>query len=123
MIGTSSGFQDQVRGSHVAVVKIEIVQNGAVVMTLNVHAGQVDADRTAAQLRRFNAQVADPDGTLTPAGLRDALSPFGTLARVYRGVRVPAIAESGDTFVAQADWATGTFDHTVATTGGALQLG
>lgn len=123
MIGTSAGFQTQVKGSHVAVIKLDVVQNGAVVLTLNVHGGQVDADRTAAQLRRFTADVADPDGTLTPAGVRDALAPFGTLVRVYRGVRVPAITETGQTFVAQADWLTGTFDHTIATVGGALQLG
>lgn len=123
MIGTSAGFQTQVKQSHIAVVKVDIVQNGAVVLTLNVHGGQVDADRSAAQLRRFTADVSDPDGTLTPAGVRDVLAPFGTLARVYRGVRVPAIAEAGATFVAQSDWVGGTFDRTVATVGGALQLG
>lgn len=123
MIGTSDGFQEQVKQSHVSVAKVEVVQNGAVVLTLAVHSGQVDADRTAAQLRRFDAQVADPDGTLTPAGVRDVLAPFGTLVRPYRGVRVPDIAESDATFVAQADWLTGTSMSTVATVGGALQLG
>lgn len=122
MIGTSVGFQREVRQSHVAASKVEIIQNGQVVLTLAVHGGSVDADRTAAQLRRFTAQVADPDGSLTPEGLRDKLAPFGTLARVYRGVRVPAISETEEIFVTATDWATGTFDHTVAT-GGVLQLG
>lgn len=123
MIGTSVGFQREVQQSHVAAAKVDIIQNGTIVLTLAVHGGSVDADRTAAQLRRFTAQVADPDGSLTPEGLRDKLAPFGTLAKVYRGVRVPAITETGDIFVTQADWNTGTHDHTVATAGGALQLG
>lgn len=123
MIGTSAGFQTQVKQSHVATSKVDVVQNGQIVMTLNVHGGSVDADRTAAQLRRFDAVVADPDGTLSPATVTDALSPFGTLVNVYRGVRVPDINEVGQTFVSQSDWLTGTFDRMVATSGGALQLG
>lgn len=122
MIGTSAGFQREVRQSHVAAAKVDIVQNNTVVLTLAAHGGSVDADRTAAQLRRFTAAVADPDGTLTPDGLRDKLAPFGTLARVYRGVRVPIITEVERVYVAADDWATGTFDHTVAPSG-VLQLG
>jgi hypothetical protein len=123
MIGTSQEFQDAVRRSHNPVAKVEVVQDGAVVRTLDVHAGQVDADRTAAQMRRFTAQVADPTGELTPARIRDLLAPFGTVLRLYRGVRIQEISEVSDDDSTQAQWAQGTLTYLVATSGNALELG
>lgn len=86
--GVSQAFADAVRGEHVVISRIEVERNGLVVARLAAHAGRVDADRSAAHLRRFSAEVADETGELTPGDVRDVLAPFGTVVRVYRGVRL-----------------------------------
>lgn len=123
MIGTSDAFRDLVRRPHEALARVDVVRDGAVVRTLPVHRGSVDADRSGRFLRRFTATVADPDGELTPAGIRDLLAPFGTQLRIHRGVRIPAVASVTDTDDTTAEWAAGTHTGTSASASGDLVLG
>jgi len=123
VIGTSEAFQAAVRGPHTAVCKVEVVRDGAVVATLDVHDGSVDADRSAAQLRRFTAEVADPRGELTPRYLRDMLTPFGTQVRLFRGVLLPGVRTVSHEFAGTADWVTGLSNNIITTGDGALELG
>lgn len=123
MIGVSEQFQRAVKGPHQHVALVEVVQNGAVVRTLAIHAGAVDADRSNRILRRFTASVADPTGELTPASIRDLLAPFGTVLRIHRGVRIPVVTRLVDIDETAARWAEGTRVNTVADAGGDLVLG
>lgn len=88
MQGFSNAFAATVQNNHTAVVVVQAVQNGKVVATLPVHAGSVTADRTAAQLRTFQFELVDTDGTLTPTGMTSLLAPFGTRVQLFRGVRI-----------------------------------
>lgn len=112
-----------VRSAHEHRALVEVVRDGAVVRTLAVVRGSVDADRSGRILRRFDAVVTDPTGELTPAGIRDLLAPFGTELRLYRGVRVPDQTHLVDIFDTQAQWDTGTRSGTVADSVGDLVLG
>ena len=123
MIGTSPEFQVAVRGPHLHVARVDVVRDGAVVRTLDVHRGSVDADRSNRILRRFDAQVADAAGELTPAGIRDLLAPFGVVLRLYRGVRIPVVTRLSAIDDTQAQWAAGTRSGTSADPGGDLVLG
>jgi hypothetical protein len=88
MQGFTAEFAETVQRSHTAVVLAEVIQNGKVVATLDVHAGSVNADRTAAQLRTMEFEVVDRNGTITPSGMTSLLAPFGTFIQLYRGVRI-----------------------------------
>lgn len=123
MIGTSQAFQDHVSGPHEHVARVEVIRDGAVIRTLSVHSGSVDADRSNRILRRFSAGVADADGELTPEGIRDLLAPFGTVLRLYRGVRIPVVTAIRDIDDTQADFTAGTRVNTVANAQGELVLG
>lgn len=112
-----------VRAAHEHRALVVVVRDGAVVRTLAVVRGSVDADRSGRILRRFDAVVTDPTGELTPAGIRDLLAPFGTELRLYRGVRVPDQTHLVDIFDTQAQWDTGTRSGTVADSVGDLVLG
>lgn len=123
MIGTSSEFQEQVSGPHEHVAYAEVERDGAIIDKLAVHSGSVDADRSGRILRRFEAGVADPTGRLTPEGVRDLLAPFGTIVRLYRGVRIPMVVTMRDVDDTAADWTAGTRDGTIANSEGDLVLG
>jgi hypothetical protein len=88
MQGRSSAFDATARKPHTAVSRVDVIQNGKVVDQLNVHAGSVTADRTAAQMRSFQVEVSDPAGTLTPEGMSSEIAPFGTRVQIWRGVRI-----------------------------------
>lgn len=88
MQGRSQGFDATVQKSHTAVVSAQVIKDGKAVITLEPHAGSVTADRTAAQMRTFEFEIIDRDGTLTPKGMNSPLAPFGALIQVGRGVRI-----------------------------------
>ena len=97
MIGASREFNDLVQApGQTIVARVDVQQLGAIVRTLPIHSGQVEADRSNKTLRRFSCEVADPDGQLTPDNLRDLLMPFGTLLRPYRGLRIPIVDHAID---------------------------
>lgn len=99
MQGHSAEFDAAVRNSHVAVSRADLIADGKVIRELEVHAGSVTADRTAAQMRSFSIDVLDRDGTLLPAGMGSDLAPFGARVQVYRGVRI----SNTETVVAKYD--------------------
>lgn len=117
MIGHTQEFADAVRGEHNAAFLVEVEREGVIVRTLDVHAGVVDANRAAAHLRRFSASVADPTGELTPVGIRDVLAPFGTVIRMYRGVRHTEITQARQVDDLASEWATGAHVSTTAEEG------
>lgn len=123
MSGASAALREVVRGPHAVDSRAEVLREGVVVRTLAVHAGRVDADRTAAHLRRFAASVADPTGELTPYQVRDLLAPFGTEVRLYRGARIPKVIDVTALDDTAAQWATGTHTGTGVDPAGALVLG
>lgn len=123
MIGTSEAFREAVSTAHEHVALVEVVDDGAVVSTLRVHSGSVDADRSNRILRRFECAVSDPDGTLTPEGIRDLLAPFGRTLRLHRGVRIPMVVAVTDVDDTPTEWAAGTRTDTVANAEGDLVLG
>src|SRR5437879_3128868 len=92
MQGRSAEFDTYVSKPHRAVPRADVIQDGKVVAQLAVHTGSVTADRTAAQMRSFEVEVSDPDGTLTPEGMGSLLAPFGTRMQISRGVRISSVA-------------------------------
>lgn len=88
MRGSSRKFQQKVVTSHTAISRVDVVRDGRVIRQLDVHAGSVTADRTAAQMRNFDVEVSDPTGELTPDGMASLLTPFGTRLQLWRGVRL-----------------------------------
>lgn len=91
MRGFSAAFGQIVKASHTAVCRVDVIQNDKVVQTLEIHAGSMSADRTAAQLRSFQVKVSDPDKSLTPASMASLLTPFGTRLQLWRGVQIPDV--------------------------------
>jgi hypothetical protein len=121
---TSLDFQTTVQGSHQSVCRVDIIQNGSVVMQLPIVDGSVTADRTAAQMRQFDATLGDPDGSLTPADMSAVLAPFGTRAQIWRGVRIVDVQSVQDIDNSAATFSEGTNNGTVSDpTTGNLILG
>jgi hypothetical protein len=86
--GISADFAAAIQKSHTAVVAAQVIQDGKVILTLEPVAGSVTADRTAAQMRTFQFEVIDRDGTLSPTEMTSPLAPFGSRIQLYRGVRL-----------------------------------
>jgi hypothetical protein len=123
MLGTSPEYDQIVRGPHNHVAELAVYREGALIRTLDIHEGGVDADQSSAFLRRFDAKVSDPTGELTPGDMRDLLAPFGTEVVPSRGVEIPIITEYADIDDTQAQWAEGEHINTVAHASGDLVLG
>ena len=123
MIPTSPEFKQAIQGPHTAVARVDVVVDDAFVRTLEVHSGSVDSDRNSNILRRFNCSVSDPYGDLTPQGIKDLLAPFGTILKLYRGVKLQKIDRVSRVYDTQAQWAEGTRDGTSAADDGSLVLG
>lgn len=87
MRGSTKTFQSSVVSNHMAICRVDVIRDGRIVQQLAVHKGQVTADKTAAQMRNFDVEVSDPNGTLTPEGMASLLAPFGTRLQLWRGIR------------------------------------
>ncbi len=88
MQGYSPELADTIQHSHTAVIAADLIQGGSVTRKLEAHAGSVTADRTAAQMRTFEFEIIDRDGTLTPVDMTSPLAPFGSRIQLYRGARI-----------------------------------
>lgn len=104
MQGFSAEFAQTVQQSHTAVVLVQAIQNGKVVAELDVVAGSVNADRTAAQMRTMQFELVDRTGTLTPTDITSLLAPFGTRVQLYRGVRIRNIEAISAIYDAANPW-------------------
>lgn len=126
MQGHSADFDDTVRRPHTAVSRCDLITDGKVIRQLEVHAGAVTADRTAAQMRSFSIDVLDRDGTLLPTGMGSDLAPFGARVQLYRGVRIASVAVVsilGDTRNPWTPAMTGVMNGVKIDTDGGLILG
>lgn len=126
MQGHSPEFDEALRRSHTAVSRAELISDGKVIRELEVHAGSVTADRTAAQMRSFGIDIIDRDGTLLPTGMGSDLAPFGSRIQLYRGVRLAAVDTISLVRGAGAPWtptATGVMNGVVIDVDGGLILG
>lgn len=88
MQGRSAEFDATIAKPHTAVCRVDLISDGKVIKQLEVHGGSVTADRTAAQMRSFEVDVIDRDGTLLPQDMTSDLAPFGRRVQLYRGVRI-----------------------------------
>jgi hypothetical protein len=128
MQGHSDQFAAAVRKLHTAVCRVDVIQDGKVVAQLPVHAGSVTADRTAAQMRSFETEVADPSGVLLPEGMDSMLAPFGTRIQLYRGVRLSSVDTQAVFYNNAASWvpsgtSTGVLNSVKVSSGGTITLG
>lgn len=127
MQGFSLDFAETYLNDHTAVILVNVIRNGKVVATLEVHAGSVTADRTGAQLRTMQFELIDRDGTLTPTGMSSLLAPFGTRVQLYRGLRIKNVETVSAVYGAgNSSWApqsTGVMNGTRIDQSGNLILG
>lgn len=125
--GFSAAFAATVQNSHTAVVVIQLIQNGKVVGTIYPHAGSVNADRLAGQMRTIQFELVDTDGTLTPTGMGSLLAPFGTRVQIYRGVRIKNVETLSAVYGGANSWLpqtpTGDMNGVVVGASGSLTLG
>ncbi len=105
MQGRSAAFDAAISKPHTPVQRCDVLQNGKVVDTLALHAGSVSADRTAAQMRTFEVDAADPNGTLTPEGMTSELAPFWTRIQLYKGVRISSVQVQAVFYGTTTSWA------------------
>lgn len=73
--------------SHEVALNAEVWFAGASVGRLEIISGSVSGDRSAS-VRRTASIVINPDALIT-AGLKDALNPYGSVLRLWRGIRYP----------------------------------
>lgn len=104
MQGHSAEFDATVRKPHQATSRADLIADGKIIRELEVHAGAVTADRTAAQMRSFSIDILDRDGTLLPTGMNSDLAPFGARVQLYRGVRISNTDTIGVQFDATHSW-------------------
>jgi hypothetical protein len=117
MIPVSDDYKKLTQKPHTAISRMDIIQENVVVATLYPHSGQVDTDRNAAVMRRFDARISDATGELTPSGIKDLLAPFGTIVRLYRGLKIPLVTSVSDLDDSNAQWNEGTRVGTSAESG------
>ena len=128
MQGRSVEFDATISKPHVAVQQVDVIQNGKVVDQLAIHAGSVTADRTAAQMRTFEIEVADPNGTLAPEGMTSQLAPFGTRVQLHKGVRISNVEVQAVFYGTTDSWvpsgiSMGTLSSVKVDTDGSITLG
>lgn len=86
----STAFQSALSSDYALATLAEIWSSGTLVQTLSVDPGStVTVDRTAAIRRHCALTLTDIDGTLTPTGASDLLTPYGNEVRLYRGITYP----------------------------------
>lgn len=107
MIGHTPEFAELVRTSHEHRARVRVFRSGAEIRWLRAHAGYVEMDRNNKFVRRFTATVADPEGELTPEGLRDLLAPFGTYIKIDKGMNIPVWKEEVLLVEVAEDWDAG----------------
>lgn len=88
MRGISSDFADIVRSDHESACAVDLIKGGRVIANAPVHGGTgVTADRTGAQLRTIEIEIADAD--LIPESQQSPVTPFGTRIQLWGGVVKP----------------------------------
>lgn len=83
----SAKFLAEVRKSHNIVSYVDVIGPNGDKFRLDATDGSVSVDRTADIRRRCSVTCADKTGTITPTSADSILTPFGTMLKLYRGVR------------------------------------
>jgi hypothetical protein len=127
MQGTSAAFDVTATVSgHTQVAACNIIQDGKVVLQPSPHSGSATADRNADQMRQFEVELADPDGTLTPVDMNSILAPFGTRMQLFKGVRIKSVDTQAVFYGTTQAWtpvSTGVMNGVKVNGAGALTLG
>lgn len=128
MQGFSSAFAATIQNDHTAVLSAQVVKDGSVVVDLETHAGSVTADRTAAQMRTFQFEIIDRDGTLAPVDMTSTLAPFGALIQLKKGVRIKNTVVQSVMYPVESSWVPNTLtgqmvSMKIDTNDGSLTLG
>lgn len=84
---SSAKFLAEIRKSHNIVSYVDVVGPNGDTFRLDATDGNVNVDRTADVRRRCTVTCADRTGTITPTSADSVLTPFGTMLKLYRGVR------------------------------------
>ena len=118
----SEAFKEALNGSHVVIVRADVLDpNGNVIQTLPVESGYVtvDPDSDVVRSGRFNV-VAEPDEEdafpLIPEDMFDTLGLGHNEIRVYRGVRLGQ-GDSGIELHHEDDFTEGEHDWTQESNG------
>lgn len=128
MQGRSAEYDATVVKSHIAVSAVDVIQDGKVVLQPQCHAGSVKADRMSDQMREFQVDLSDPDGTLTPEDMNSLLAPFGTRIQLFKGVRLSSTDTHQASYGSSNSWvpsssSTGILNGTTVAPDGSLTLG
>lgn len=87
MYPVSEEFLAALRHSHVAIARVDVLENRQVIETLTrVTAGETTVDANGETKRAASVALADPLGTLTPSSYADLLAPGGNEVRLWRGL-------------------------------------
>lgn len=95
----SADFLAEIRRDHVVYSYADVITPTGQTTRLQVMAGSVDVDRTADVRRRAQLTIVDSDHVFTPLNAQSALAPFGSMLKVYRGVRYTTGVLAGSTEV------------------------
>lgn len=128
MQARSTAFDATVSGNHIAVAGCDIIQDGKTVLKPQVHSGSVTADRMSDQMRSFEVEFSDLDGTLTPVDMNSILAPFGTRMQLRKGVRIESVDTHAVLYGARETWlpsgsSTGVMNGVRVAGDGSLTLG
>lgn len=89
MKAVSERWRETIRQSHTMKVVVEVLQEGEIVQQLFPTEGQITFDFEAQFQSRMDVTLVDFDGTLTPQGATDMLTPLGTELKIKRGLLYP----------------------------------
>jgi hypothetical protein len=84
----STAADTQLRGTHSAGGRVDILHAGKAVRSLTVNAGSVDAQADRPVMRNLSGTFADETGELSGSDIGDLLSPYDAELAAYRGVLV-----------------------------------
>lgn len=85
----SSWARNQLRQSHGVASKVEVLQYGRRVATLDLVDGEVTGELRRPVLWNVNCSIVDPTGELSDGDIDDLLSPYEAEIAPYRGVVDP----------------------------------
>lgn len=83
----SDRFHEEIRRSHQVVSYVDVVSATGESRRLSATGGGTTEDASAEVRRRCSLTCVDATGELTPTGVEDLLTPYGTEVRPYRGVK------------------------------------
>lgn len=99
MLVHTDAFHAEVQKSHEVVSYVDVITHDNRTFRLDATDGTVNVDRTADIRRHCTVACVDRDGTITPTSASSILTPYGTVLKVYSGVRYTTGVLAGSTEV------------------------